>query len=305
MVAMQKRTTEEIIRAYQDTGSVWLAGKRLGLAGQSVHERLRAVGYKLAGANWSAEEIAELERLASDHSITQIAAALGRPYGGVVGKVSQLGLGNRFNNRGRQKLPRGAGYDKANTLKHLRAIDKYQGPLASYCRANGLRLDPFVKAAQKHDGAWWTEYTRTHTDLPEAECPNCGATFYPMTKKQVTCSRRCQAQLRNDKAYFGGKRRTTIGLADGICQLCLEPKTTLSSHHLLGKDNDPDNDYLIALCPGCHQLVSHLAGRKFIETQEGLEQLVLLALIRRRGDLETLARLWVHVDVELEQEDEK
>jgi hypothetical protein len=298
------RTIEEIIAAYQATGSVWRAGQCLGLSGQSVWERLRAIGYPLQGSRWTGEEVSELARLVGDHTITQIAASLGRPYGGVACKISELGLGSRFGNRGRHKLPRGAGFDKVTTLRRTKEISNFAGSLAQFCRANGIRLDPFVKALQRHAPVWWTEYAKAHSDLSAAECPYCGATYYPMTKKQKTCSRRCQSLARSDQAYFGGRRREAFGLAEGICQLCLEQKPTLSAHHLLGKENDPENEYLVALCAGCHQLVSHLAGRKFIETQEGLEQLVLMALVRRRGDLTTLKTLWVHVDVDTMPEDE-
>jgi hypothetical protein len=45
---MKKFETEEIVSAYLRTGSVWKAGKLLGMAGQSVHERLRAIGHPLS-----------------------------------------------------------------------------------------------------------------------------------------------------------------------------------------------------------------------------------------------------------------
>jgi molybdenum-dependent DNA-binding transcriptional regulator ModE len=41
-----KHTVEELIEAYKETGSVWKAGKKLGIPGQSVHSRLSALGYK-------------------------------------------------------------------------------------------------------------------------------------------------------------------------------------------------------------------------------------------------------------------
>lgn len=40
-----KRVSDEnLLRAYRETGSIWKAGERLGLCGQSIHERLRKLG---------------------------------------------------------------------------------------------------------------------------------------------------------------------------------------------------------------------------------------------------------------------
>ncbi len=50
---MQKATNQEIIDAYKATGSIWRAAKALGLCGQSVWERLRALGYPIASRKWS------------------------------------------------------------------------------------------------------------------------------------------------------------------------------------------------------------------------------------------------------------
>jgi len=39
-----KRTNDEILKAYSETGSVWKAAEILGICGQSVHERLQKLG---------------------------------------------------------------------------------------------------------------------------------------------------------------------------------------------------------------------------------------------------------------------
>jgi hypothetical protein len=64
----------------------------------------------------------------------------------------------------------------------------------------------------------------------------------------------------------------------------MERKPVLSAHHVLGKGNDPDNAYLIALCSGCHQIVGILAGRLFAEQEQGWENLINLVLSRRLAD---------------------
>src|SRR6266571_198333 len=64
----QRATDEQIVAAYRITGSVWKAAKRLGLAGQSVHERLRRLGYPMAHQEWSEEELKEAISLADETS---------------------------------------------------------------------------------------------------------------------------------------------------------------------------------------------------------------------------------------------
>ncbi len=121
-----KATNEEIIAEYRSTGSVWQAAKRLGMGGQSVHERLVALGYPLATRAWSSAEVAELRLLVGQCTIGEIARRLGRPYAGVALKISQLGLAGT--GRGRiRPIPRGAGYDKATLRQHMKLLGRYGG----------------------------------------------------------------------------------------------------------------------------------------------------------------------------------
>jgi len=283
---------DQIVAAYKDTGSIWKAGKRLGLCGQTVHERLRTLGYtKLLNRRWEADELAELTALAGHTTIGEIARRLGRPYAGVALMISRCGLASNFGNRGTRKIRRGAGYDKATTRKRLRALMRFDRSLRSFCVAQSIDVESFVQACQRHFPDRWTEYTRIHADLKSAVCPYCKATYYPMSKKQRSCTRKCAETARRDTAYFGGNRRKTIGLADGVCQLCgVKKERGLSSHHLIGKENDPENELLIALCPGCHHVVGQLAGRRFVDTPAGWENLINLVVLRRRGPVARAAR---------------
>ena len=88
---MKKATNEDIITAYRETGSVWRAGRRLGMCGQSVWERLTALNYQMSGSRWTADELNELRSLAGTCTIGEIARRLGRPYTGVAGLISNLG----------------------------------------------------------------------------------------------------------------------------------------------------------------------------------------------------------------------
>lgn len=304
----RKASTEDIVAAYRETGSVWKAGKQLGMGGQSVHERLVAVGYPMRGRQWTEEEVGELRSLvAYDVPLNEIARRLGRPYAGVALKASRLEIRSARGKR-EQKPPRGAGYDKESIRRHLLALERYAGTVTQYARANGLEVESLVRAIERWWPERWQEYVRAHAELPQKTCEYCERIFYPNSGKQRFCTRQCQAQAKTDREYFGGNRRATVGLAAGICQLCGgSPKKGLSSHHYLGKENDPESAYLVALCRGCHKLVGTLAARKFIDDTKAWEALIIFAWMRRHAaelpDLvgendERALNVYVELDIE-------
>jgi 5-methylcytosine-specific restriction endonuclease McrA len=300
MSNQQKATTEQIVAAYLATGSVWEAGKRLGMAGQSVHERLVAIGHPMRNRRWTADELTELTALyEAGVTLGEIARRLGRPFGGSAVKASELGL--RFRGKRQAKaLPRGAGFDKASTVRHMTALEAYEGGVTQYARANGVRVELLAQACQRHTPERWQTYVASRSDIPARDCEYCGITFIPANAKQVYHDRQCASTARADREYFGGRRRETIGLDSGTCQLCGEVKTKgLSSHHMLGKENDPDNALLIALCQGCHKLVSVLGSRKFVDNPTAWETLIWLAWTRRNGAQDLAGtELWVGVEIE-------
>jgi 5-methylcytosine-specific restriction endonuclease McrA len=297
----KKATTEQIVAAYMATGSVWEAGKRLGMAGQSVHERLVSVGHKLRSANWSEAELAEMQSLyEAGLTLGDIARRLGRPFGGCAAKASQMDLCFRTTRRKAEKLPRGAGYDKVSTIRHLKALEVYEGGVTQYARANGIAVERLAQACERHAPERWQAYVARRSDIPERECEYCNVRFIPANGRQRYHSRRCAATARADREYFGGRRRETIGLDVGVCQLCGESKDRgLSSHHVFGKENDPGNEVLIALCQGCHKIVTMLGGRKFVNDPVAWETLIWLAWYRRNGAAEldgTALRTYVEID---------
>lgn len=180
-----------------------------------------------------------------------------------------------------RKIPRNRGYDKASMSKHRTALLKldpdFKGkPLANtYARNNKLIPDFFVRS-------WLNYFPDTPIMYLGNECKYCGKYFAYSKKTQRFCSPKCSADSRRDIEYFGGKRRSTIGLAEGICQLCGSmPARGLASHHVWGKANDMN--YLVALCPGCHKLVGDLAVRTFVDDPEQVERLIALAWMRHYG----------------------
>jgi hypothetical protein len=298
-MSKSKYTNEDIIKAYMEYGSVWKAAKSLGLSGQTVHERLRIIGYKLANANWSDEEISELKELANSMTISQIANKLGRPYNGVALKINRLGLGQRFGNKGSKKPKKTKNYYKYNLEQYIKDIDSTGSKLTSFAKQNNLNVDSLSYSLQSYYPEWWENYTQLNAVKEKTACPYCETEFWPLGHKQIYCTRKCASEARVDNGYFGGKRRLTIGLAERICQLCGRKDVKgLSSHHMLGKENDPENNYLVALCPGCHNLVTLLGGRNFTATPEIWEGLIQLVLIRKNGHNPKFKGIYCTVEIE-------
>ncbi len=279
-------SNEDIITAYKNTGSIWKAGKELGIAGQIVWEKLKKLNYTLLGQHWSVDEIEELKRLVTQCTIGEIANRLGRPYAGVALKISRLGLGENFGNKQIKKIPRGSGFNKKQVVSYIKELKVYSGSLKQFCRKNSISIDSLVYTIQKNDPEFWVWYTKTKSKVRSKQCPYCKQKFYPMSKKQKTCTRKCSGDQRRDNKYFGGKRRTAYGLAEGRCQLCKKEVTKgLSAHHILGKENDPENDHLIALCRGCHEVIGLLATRLFVDDPFAWQDLISLVLLRKAKDI--------------------
>jgi hypothetical protein len=308
--ANQRVTNEQIVEAYRAHGSVWKAAKVLGVVGQSVWERLKALGYPMPNRRWSAEELAELRALVDHCTLSDIAARLARPYYGVAMMVSRLGIAVRAGNKVKRKVPRGAGLTKDRTRVLTRELDAFSGSLRQFCRMHGLTVDALAAAVQQYQPGWWAERSQSRGFAPKA-CRYCGGEFFPMNEKQETCSRRCQSFRRADRDYFGGRRRDAIGMLEGVCQLCFrQTEKGLSAHHMIGKEHDPDNELLVALCPGCHRIVEALATRKFCDAANGWERLIELVMARRlpkqmpRADGSKLAATYTCVEIEYLTEDE-
>lgn len=297
MSAQQRFTNEQIIAAYKATGSVWKAAKNIGACGQSVWERLKRLGYEMPNQKWSEAEIAELEALAPACTVGEIARRLGRSYPAVACKVSEKGIGVRYGNNLQRKSIRGSGLTKSATSNLVKQLSNYGGSIKSFAVQRGLDLESLVAAIQRYQPEYWTGYVRQHSELSPMTCPQCAMEFVPLTKKQTCCSRRCSSLRRVDQKYFGGKRTNAIGLLEGICQLCEKEKKSLSAHHIFGKENDTENDFLIALCRGCHQLVGHLGNRSDANSPSFWENLIGLASARKNGHRNP-SGFRVYVDIE-------
>lgn len=304
-MACLRATNEEIVSAYRETGSIWKAGRKLGLAGQTVHGLLRGIGHPV-GSAWSPEEEDRLSELVGAATIGQIADELGRSYAAIACKIHEMGIGSRHGNRIKRKIPRGSGFDKASVSKYIKEIEASKIPITKWARQRGMLVDSLILAIEKYHPAWWVEYRGKISYLSEATCPNCKGKFYPSNTRQVCCSRQCTSRHRTNKHYFSGKRGTTIGLASGTCQCCgRQPKKGLSSHHVFGKENDPENDFLVALCAGCHKVITALGAVNFNEEQ--WEALIIFSWMRKHGDDPECRKKALHVCVDIDsyEEDEE
>lgn len=187
-----------------------------------------------------------------------------------------------------RRIPRGKGYDKAATLAHLKKMSKGGMFVTDYVKQAGLKLDTFMLALTLHSferGTWPYELIQKDPKLIQAECEQCRDPYWPTRKGTRFCSSYCSNMFRTDREYFGGKRNSTVGLQDSVCQLCERTvKSGLSSHHIYGKANDTENEYLLALCKGCHSIVSDLALKTWAGNSRCLERLLWLAYTQRNGN---------------------
>lgn len=192
-----------------------------------------------------------------------------------------------------RKVPRGRGYDKRSIAKRLKALETFKGTIVQFARKEGLEANALVVACEDAFPEQWQKYAATHELPAELLCPYCSRTFLPNNANQSFCSRQCSERARTDERYFGGKRRETIGLSEGTCQLCrAKPKRGLQSHHVVGKENDPGNEWLLCLCSGCHELVTIASRRLFLREEQGWQRLRRLVGLRVAGVLDAERSLW-------------
>lgn len=168
------------------------------------------------------------------------------------------------------------GYSKNDVRAHIKAVGS--GSLSAYAKAQDLNLDLLKRAISQHAPLWWAAHTKSDN---RATCPNCQREFYARANQKY-CSTKCGNQHRVNLDYFGGDRAQTIGLIEETCQLCARSQIEgLSSHHVLGKENDPENTYLVALCRGCHQLITLVSNRNFGDAEWAA--MIALSMLRKTG----------------------
>lgn len=116
---------------------------------------------------------------------------------------------------------------------------------------------------------------------PVQECLYCGAEFDPGHTAKFYCTKKCQWTARQDARYFQGLRRTAIGMGLRECWVCRKPNLKrIHVHHVIRKANY-DYPMLVVLCPGCHEIVSKLGRRVFLDNPKVVQDLLTLARFAR------------------------
>jgi hypothetical protein len=238
--------------------------------------------------SWTDDELERLKTLVSEGSlIVEISRCINRSFSSVLYKISSLNL---FLPRGKPRkkvLPRGAGYDKISTGKKLKLLSSFDGSLTLFAKSHGLSAENLALALQTHFPTEWDNLLRSSDVGERKNCEYCTDLFFSSHGNQRFCSPQCGSESRADASYFGGKRRTTVGWKDQRCQVCGRSNIKgITPHHVLGKENDPDDKFLVALCRGCHQIVTLLAGKtkNFVDSSLSWESLISLVWLRRHGE---------------------
>ena len=228
---------------------------------------------------WSRDEVDKLKRLLLEGlSLKAAAQELERPYWGVAVKASTLETTERKTSPA-GKAPRGMDKKKLKSL--IKDFDQSHLSARAFCRKRKIPFRKFVSALQHRDPEWFSK-SINRLGVKGLSCPGCGSVFYQTSTSHKFCSSRCTSRHKRNLEYFDGARLNAVGIVEGVCQLCFEPKTKgLSAHHMVGKGNDPTNRLMVALCVGCHQAVTILSMRSFLENPEGWERLISLVQIRK------------------------
>lgn len=97
LLSLQKASDQQLIQSYKRHGSVWKVAEEFGMCGQSVHERLKKLGFK-SPSQWTEEQIAMLRKAYSSRPVglDDLAAAVGKNKCNVSRKARQLGLTKSF-----------------------------------------------------------------------------------------------------------------------------------------------------------------------------------------------------------------
>jgi len=236
---------------------------------------------------WSDDEDEYLRKIIESGKPLYLAAEMiGRSYGATAQRASKLFI-STIKIPQKRDPKRGSGYDKASIKRHLKTMTLRKIAVIKHARSHGMDATNLVNACRKMFPDEWSSYISiVNPDIETSACPYCRSEFIPNSGRQTYCTTGCSNRARVDREYFAGNRRSTIGLVERICQLCgRHVNSGLSSHHVIGKERDPDGKWLIALCPGCHKAVTFLQCRKFIDDEMKCEALLSLASLQRHGSL--------------------
>ncbi len=122
----KKASDKEILAVYAETGSVWAAGKVLGMCGQSVHERLLRLN---ANKSQNLFSEADATRLKADYfqyvstgRLKELAMEMGRTRQFLCRQASKLGLTDKKRSKSEKALAKVRGIKRWANKPHPRGM---------------------------------------------------------------------------------------------------------------------------------------------------------------------------------------
>lgn len=148
----KKATDEQIVEAYQRTGSVWKAGEELGMCGQSVHERLKKLGVDTSSNLFTKEDekyLAERYTVYRDAGCLQVLAdEMGRTKPFICRQAGRLGLTDPHRKQPKRAKVWATAPD-AVLIPIWEDFKRSRRTMSSYCRANNYNVQSFVDAMRR------------------------------------------------------------------------------------------------------------------------------------------------------------
>lgn len=142
----------ELAQAYYRTGSVWKAGKEVGLSGQTAHARLRRLGIVTPIRVFTDEERETLKLCYTDHAdngtLDLLAMQLGRTKQFICRQARDLGLTNQ--KRPAKKQGSWKYMEEAKARKLFERFRKCKrGSIAQWCKKQGFDDLGFSRTMQR------------------------------------------------------------------------------------------------------------------------------------------------------------
>jgi len=147
-----KATDHEIRAAYAEHGSVWKAGKALGMCGQSVHERLVKIGANHGHNVFTKEDDTKImlryARYRDEGRLQDLADEMGRDKTTLCGRAGKLGLTDP--SCVRLNLRTWKGMSRSDARMWMDRFKESGQPLGEFCAKEGIGEVGFWMTMTRH-----------------------------------------------------------------------------------------------------------------------------------------------------------
>jgi len=148
MVPQKKATDAELMESYNSTKSVWETGRRFGMCGQSVHERLVKLGVKLEG-NGKPWTIEDDKRLAEEYElyryfgqVSRLGESMGHNVYFLSRKAKELGLTSLAHRKAPRSSLKKLSEDAIKMVWEDYRVSTFK--ITEYCRRHGFDDEAFA-----------------------------------------------------------------------------------------------------------------------------------------------------------------